>query len=95
MPQFAQSSHFAPIDPFRLILYVSSALGLPATLDFRAERLNRGLSQEAMAAHIGIPRRVWQRAEAGFGVRAQHALSIADYFGLQVTDIWPVEEEGA
>lgn len=61
--------------------------------DLRAFRLNRGLSQEAIAADVGITRRAWQRAESGLGVRPRHALAIANYVGRSVTELWP-EDQG-
>lgn len=66
-------------------------------IDLRAERLNRGKSQREMAEIIGVTRRVIQRAEDGSRPDLPNALLIAEYFGVRVTDIWPLEgsETGA
>ncbi len=77
-------------------LYVSVALRLPApSRDLRAERLNRGLSQEAIAAQVGVTRRVWARAESGRGVAPRHAVKIASFLGLSVTELWPQDGKAA
>jgi transcriptional regulator with XRE-family HTH domain len=58
----------------------------------KAERLNRGLSLSAAADEIGVPLNVLSRAEAGEGMpHPSNAKRIADFYGCQVTDIWPVE----
>lgn len=65
-------------------------------IDLLKERTNRGLSQEEMAAEIGVTRRVYQGAESGTRVpRGENAVAFADYFNLKVTDLWPVDREVA
>lgn len=64
-------------------------------IDLAAERRNRGLSQEEMAAEIGVTRRVLGAAENGAQPRGRNATKIARYFSVEVTDIWPVEEVAA
>lgn len=59
--------------------------------NLRAERLNRGLSTRAAAEEIGVSQAIILRAEEGLGVRPSHAKRIADFYGVLVTDIWPVE----
>ena len=58
-------------------------------------RRNAGLSQRAAAEAIGVSRDVLLRAESGEGIRPRHAKLIADFYGVLVTDIWPVEREAA
>lgn len=64
----------------------------PRAVNLKAERLNRGLSTRAAAEQIGISQAILLRAESGQGVWPAHAKLIADFFGVLVTDIWPVEE---
>ncbi|HYV17326.1 MAG TPA: helix-turn-helix transcriptional regulator [Conexibacter sp.] len=57
----------------------------------RSERLNRGLTLKQAAARIGVSWKTLQRTEAGQSVPfPATALKIADFYGLRVTDIWPV-----
>ncbi len=60
-------------------------------MNLTAERLNRGLSTREAAAKIGVGLPTILRAERGEGVRPRHAKRIADFYGVLVTDIWPVE----
>ena len=62
-------------------------------MNLRAERLNRGLSTRDAAEQIGVSQAVLLRAEEGLGVRPAHAKRIADFFGVLVTDLWPVPSE--
>jgi transcriptional regulator with XRE-family HTH domain len=65
-----------------------------AGVDLRALRLNRGLSIRAAAREMGIEHMVLQRAEARTTTpRPAHALKIASFYGLQVTDVWPLDSE--
>lgn len=61
----------------------------------RAARLNAGLATRELAEQIGVNRNTIVRAERGEGVYPATAKKIADYFGVQVTDLWPVEERAA
>lgn len=62
----------------------------------RTARLDRGLTLRAAAQRIGVNWKTLQRAEAGDAVPyPATALRIADFYGLRVTDIWPVEREAA
>ncbi len=56
-------------------------------------RLNRGLSQVAAAEEAGVTKSVWNRAENGDAIAPANARLIASFFGLKVTDIWPIEPE--
>ena len=64
-------------------------------MNIRAERLNRGLSSRDAAGEIGVSQAILLRAEDGKGVRPAHAKRIADFYGVKVTDLWPVEEREA
>ena len=61
-------------------------------MNLLAERLNRGLSQADAAEVIGVSRGTLDRAESGLSVQVANAKRIADFYGVQVTDIWPVAE---
>jgi transcriptional regulator with XRE-family HTH domain len=61
-------------------------------MNLRAERLNRGLSLRDAATKIRVPEATLLRAETGLGVRPVNAKAIADFYGVKVTDIWPVDE---
>lgn len=61
-------------------------------MNIRAARLNKGLSSREAAEAIGVTQAILLRAEGGEGVRPRHAKRIADFYGCQVTDIWPVDE---
>lgn len=54
------------------------------------ERLNRGLTVPALALEAGVPAHVVRHAEKGNTPSPPNALKLASYFGVQVTDIWPV-----
>lgn len=57
-----------------------------------AERVNRGLSREVAAKRIGISRETLRLIEQGSVPRPLTAKRIADFYGVQVTDIWPVKQ---
>lgn len=61
------------------------------TINLRAERVNRGMSTREASDKIGIARPTLERAEAGEAPRPRQAKLIADFYGVQVTDIWPVD----
>lgn len=64
------------------------------TAALKAYRLNRGLSIREAADEIGDPVNfdILQRAEKGATPRPKAMKKIADFYEVQVTDIWPVEE---
>ncbi len=64
-------------------------------VNLERERINRGLSQRQAAKGAGIAASVWGRAEAGESLHPANAKAIADFLGVQVTDIWPLDEEPA
>jgi transcriptional regulator with XRE-family HTH domain len=60
------------------------------TLNFEAERRNRGLSLKQMAKAVGISKSTWARLEKGDTLSAANSLKVAEYFDLTVTEIWPL-----
>jgi transcriptional regulator with XRE-family HTH domain len=64
-----------------------------ATVDLRAERLNRGLSLRQAAREMGVPEQSIRRVEADLGVTPQNAFKIASFYGYKVTELWPVGPE--
>jgi transcriptional regulator with XRE-family HTH domain len=64
-------------------------------MNLRAARLNKGLSSRAAAEEMGVTQSILLRAESGEGVRPVHAKRIADYYGVKVTDLWPIEDDAA
>lgn len=58
-----------------------------------AERLNRGLSTRDAAREIGVSQDLLLRAENGSTPQPRHAKLIADFYGVKVTDVWPVPTE--
>lgn len=64
-------------------------------IDFLAERLNRGMSAEAIAGEIGIPPHVYRHTEKGGRPTPANALKIASFFDRKVTEIWPPDPQPA
>ena len=64
-------------------------------VDLGRERLNRGLSMSGMAREVGISRGTLERAENGEPIHPAKALKIAEYLGVEVTDIVAVDGEAA
>ena len=64
------------------------------SVDLKGERLNRGLSLDALSEEIGVPKSTLARAEnGGPQPNARNAFALADFYGFKVTDIWPVDRE--
>ena len=63
--------------------------------DLRAARLNAGLSLRQAAEVLGVPEQSIRRLEADLGVTPANAKKIADYYGIQVTDLAAFEAEAA
>ena len=64
-----------------------------AQVNLKALRLDRGLSARAAAGEIGLEQQTLLNAEKGaFTPRPENAKKIADFYGLKVTEIWPVEK---
>jgi lambda repressor-like predicted transcriptional regulator len=64
-------------------------------LNLAAERHNRGLSAADAAKEIGVTQRILLGAEQGRRPQPRHAKLIADYYGVRVTDLWPVNSQEA
>lgn len=64
-----------------------------ATVDLRAERLNRGFSLRQAAEAMDVPEQSIRRAEVGEGLSPQNAFKIASFYGYKVTDVWPLPDE--
>lgn len=59
-------------------------------------RLRRGKSIPQMALEAEVPAHVIRHAEAKGGrPHPENALKIARYLGVDVLDLWPIEEEAA
>lgn len=61
-------------------------------MNLEATRLNMGLTAKAAAELIGIPDYTLRYAETTGQPRPETAKRIADFYGVQVTDIWPVPD---
>jgi transcriptional regulator with XRE-family HTH domain len=61
-------------------------------MNLRAERIDRGLSLAEAGELMGVDRRTLNKAEEGVMPQPAKAKRIADFFGVRVTDIWPVED---
>lgn len=53
-------------------------------------RLNRGLSRRQAAVEIGIAQASLRSLEEGGTIHPAGAKKVADFFGVQVTDLMPV-----
>lgn len=59
--------------------------------DLERARLNRGLSQRALALELDVGTETIRRLERGLGVRPANAKKVADFFDVQVTDLMAIE----
>lgn len=66
-----------------------------ASFDLRKARLNAGFSRRRAAQAIGVGEYVLRRLEEGQRVHPAKAKRVADYFGIQVTDLAPFAEAAA
>lgn len=60
---------------------------MSASFDLRSARLNKGLTQRALATKTKVPLATVQRLEEGLGARPSNALKLAEFFKVQVTDL--------
>lgn len=60
---------------------------MTAIFQLRAARLNKGLTLREASRQIGVPRETLRRLEAGEGARPENAKRVADFYGVQVTDL--------
>lgn len=63
--------------------------------DLHAHRLNRGMTQRDLAAECGVSLTVIQRLENGGQATPANAKRVADFFGVRVTDLMPLDREAA
>jgi plasmid maintenance system antidote protein VapI len=63
--------------------------------DIKAGYLNAGYSRRAFAEHVDVPEQSLRRLEGGNGISPAYAKRIADFFGVQVTDLMPIERQAA
>lgn len=60
--------------------------------DFRLDRENRGLSQEKMAAEIGVSVDVVRSIEAGGIPMPANRFKVAAFYGKKVAEVWPLDQ---
>jgi len=61
------------------------------TIDVRVDRVNRGLSQQALADAVGVSVDVIRNLEdTGNRPHPANALKVAVFYGLSVAELWPV-----
>ena len=64
--------------------------------EFLADRLNAGETVQRRAERIGINRRTLEAIEASSAMpRPDVAKKVADFYGVSVTDMWPLEDVAA
>jgi DNA-binding XRE family transcriptional regulator len=63
--------------------------------ELAAARLNAGYSRRGLADHIDVPEQTLRRLESGEGCSPAYAKRVADFFGVQVTDLMPLSTEAA
>lgn len=65
--------------------------------DLRVIRLNKGKSIRGLARDLGVPEQSIRRLEGGDGIRVDRAKKLADWHGIQVTDLptFAIEAEAA
>lgn len=65
-------------------------------VDIYSDRINRGLSQAALAAEIGVSEDVIRQVEkTGRRPQPTNALKIASHYGRTVLEVWPEPEVAA
>ena len=64
----------------------------PKVISLRGDRLNRGLTLRQAATEIGVSVGALQRAESGFTLNPSNAKAVADFYGYEVTEIWPLSQ---
>lgn len=65
------------------------------SIDLKAARLDKGHSIRSLADELGVHQHSIRRLEAGGTVHPATAKKLADFYGLQVTDLMPVQEGSA
>lgn len=62
-------------------------------VNIAALRFNKGLSVRAAAKEIGVSEDILTRAENGTRPHPSNAKLIADFYGREPLDIWPIEAD--
>lgn len=65
------------------------------TFDLTRARINAGHSIRGLARELHTHEQTIRRLEQGLPVRPESAKPVADYFGVRVTDLMPLEGEPA
>lgn len=65
------------------------------TFDLTTARINAGFSIRGLADRLDIGEHSIRRLEAGEIVHPATAKKVADFFGVLVTDLMPIEREAA
>lgn len=66
------------------------------TFDLAAARINAGYSIKSLARELEVHEHAIRRLERGEGgVHPANAKKVADKFGVQVTDLMPVDRQAA
>lgn len=60
-------------------------------VDLKRARVNAGFTQRGLAKHLDIDRDAIRRLESGLRVNPASAKRVADFFGVQVTDLMPID----
>lgn len=61
----------------------------------REAYLNQGFSRRAFAREVRVPEQSIRRLENGLGITPAYAKRVADYFGIKVTDLLPLDTGAA
>jgi transcriptional regulator with XRE-family HTH domain len=69
--------------------------GIGQQFSLQAARVNRGHTVRSLASELEIDARTLARLEAGEPIHPAKALKVAEYFGVQVTDLMSVEKAAA
>lgn len=65
------------------------------TFDLVLARVNAGLSQRDLAEAVDVSRGTIKALEDGGTAHPANAKKVADFFGVQVTDLMPLDREAA
>lgn len=63
--------------------------------ELRIARINRGYTIRGLAREIDVPEQSIRRIEGGSRISLPYAKLIADFYGVLVTDLWPVADRTA
>jgi ribosome-binding protein aMBF1 (putative translation factor) len=61
------------------------------SVDLERERINRGHSIRSLARELELSEQIIRRLESGETVRPANAKKVADFFGVKVTDLMPLD----